>query len=107
MAIFDALLYVLNGFASGNLPHQDKSVLILSSKHKYVHWASNTLHQNLGIIFNYGKNSFIVLIPQEDDADMTQRRKIWSDLADQLLPTPESSSSNPVIGILYQTFAFS
>ena len=85
MAIFDALLYVLNGFASGNLPHQDKSVLILSSKHKYVHW----------------------LIPQEDDADMTQRRKIWSDLADQLLPTPESSSSNPVIGILYQTFAFS
>ena len=51
-------------FASVNL-HQDESVLILSSKHKYVHlkthWASHTMHQNLAIIlrkFNYGKNSF-------------------------------------------------
>ena len=58
-----------NGFASVNLHHQDESVLILSSKHKYIHlkthWASHTMHQNLAIFlwhFNYGKNSFIVLI---------------------------------------------
>ena len=66
---FDALFYTLNGFASINLNHQYESVLILSSKHKYVHlkssWASHTMHQNLAIIlqqFNEGKNSFIVLI---------------------------------------------
>ena len=37
MAIFDALYWVPNGFASVNLHHQDESVLILSSNHKYVH----------------------------------------------------------------------
>ena len=67
---FDASFYTLNGFASVNLHHQDESVPILSSKQKYVHlkthWASHTLHQNLAVIlwqFDYGKNSFIVLIP--------------------------------------------
>ena len=34
---FDALFLTLNGFASVNLHHQDESVLILKSKHKYVH----------------------------------------------------------------------
>ena len=70
MAIFDALFWALNGFASVNLHHEDESVLILRSKHKYVHlkthWASHTMHQNLAVIlrqFIYGKNSFIVLIP--------------------------------------------
>ena len=49
--------------------HQDESVLILSSKHKYVHLkthiASQTMHENLAVIlgqFDYSKNSFIVLI---------------------------------------------
>ena len=37
MAIFDALFQALNGFASVSLHQQDESVLILSSKHKYVH----------------------------------------------------------------------
>ena len=63
-------------FSSVNLHHQDESILILSSNHKYVHlktyWTSHTMHQNLAIIlqqFNYGKNSFIVLIP--DACDVT------------------------------------
>ena len=67
---FDALFKALNGFTFVILHHQDGSVLILSSKHKYVHlkthWASHTMHQNLAVIlglFNYDKNSFIVLIP--------------------------------------------
>ena len=34
---FDALCLTPNGFASVNLHHQDESVLIHSSKHKYVH----------------------------------------------------------------------
>ena len=67
---FNALFLALNGFVTVNLHLQDESVLNLSSKHKYVHlkthWASHTMHQNLAIIlrqFNYGKNSFILLIP--------------------------------------------
>ena len=36
-AIFDALFMAINGLASVNLRHQDESVLILSSKRKYVH----------------------------------------------------------------------
>ena len=51
--------------------HQDERVLILSSKHKYVHlkthWESHTMQINLAVIlwqFNYGKNNFIVLIPE-------------------------------------------
>ena len=46
MAIFDALFQAQNGFESVHLHHHDESVLILSSKHKYVHlkthWASET-----------------------------------------------------------------
>ena len=37
MAIFDAVFWALNGFVSLNLNHEDESVLIISSKHKYVH----------------------------------------------------------------------
>ena len=51
--------------------HQDESVIVLSSKYKYVnlktHRASHTVYQNLAIIlwqFNYGKSSFIVFIPE-------------------------------------------
>ena len=62
MAIFDALFQAL--FASVQLHHQDESVQILSSKHKFAplktHWAPHTMHQNLAAIlrqFNYVKNS--------------------------------------------------
>ena len=37
MVIFDALFLSLNGFALVNLHHQDESVQIFSSKHKYAH----------------------------------------------------------------------
>ena len=53
---FDASFYTLNGFASVNLHHQDESVPILNSKHKYVHlktpWASHTIHENLAVIYS-------------------------------------------------------
>ena len=51
MAKFCCIILESNGFASGNLHHQDESDLILSNKHKYVHLkthlASHTMHQNL------------------------------------------------------------
>ena len=54
LATFDALFQPLNGFATVNLQHQDESILILCSKHKYVHLkthrASHTMHQNLAVI---------------------------------------------------------
>ena len=66
MHYFDTKCVCICKFA----PLENDSVLILSSKQKYVHlkthWASHTLDQNLAIIlwqFNYGKNSIIVLIP--------------------------------------------
>ena len=57
---FDALFMTLNGFASVNLHHQDESVLILSSKHKYVHLKAHCASHTT----NYDKNTFIELIPE-------------------------------------------
>ena len=46
---------IILGTKSVNLHLQDECVLILSSKHKYVHlktqWASHTIHQNHQEVF--------------------------------------------------------
>ena len=65
--------------------HQDESVLILGSKHKYAHLkthrASQTMHQKLAIIlwqFNYSKNGYIALIP---GSRHRRRRERWTSAA--------------------------
>ena len=82
---------------------QDESILILSSKHKYVHlkthWASHTLHQNLVAIWqwsNYSKNSFIVLI-QLDGA-------YWSMVTSTSRSFRDSSLSFNADALMYKRF---